>query len=227
MVYNEESKIQFLIDFYKTRFSNCKFIFYENYSTDNTREILENNNCEIILYNSNNQINDMSLKNLKNSCWKNAKTNWILVCDADEMLDITEKDLVNEEESGTTIIRSEAWNMVNMEDNSNLDNIKYGFRDENYDKYYLFNKKYIKEINYNVGAHSATPNGKLKLSNKIYKLYHYAYICPDLMVKKYQLTAKRLSDVNKQCGMGSYCLVSEAEIRQNFENARKIVQKII
>jgi hypothetical protein len=227
MVYNEESKIQYLINFYRKRFSSCKFVIYDNYSTDNTNKILKDNNCEIIMYNSNNQINDISLRNLKNLCWKsNNNNNWILICDADEMLDITEEELKSEEKNGVTIIRSEGWNMVNMENNYNLDNIKYGFRDKSYDKYYLFNKKYIKDMNYSVGAHSAVPNGKTKFSSKAYKLYHYSYINPDLMVSKYQLTAKRLSDVNKKYGMGSYCLITESEIRRNFENARKIAQKI-
>ena len=227
LAYNEEALLQFKIDFYRKRFSDCKFVVFDNYSTDNTNKIAKENHCEVIMYNSNGEINDLMLRHLKNNCWKSSKTNWVLVCDVDEMLDISEQDLIDEEKLGTTIIRAEGWNMVNMEDNFDLDNIKHGMRGESYDKYYLFNKKYIQEINYNVGAHSAHPMGFVNLSNKIYKVYHYAYVNPDLMVKKYQWTAKRLSEVNKKYGMGNYCLVPEKEIRQNFKNARKIAQKIM
>jgi hypothetical protein len=157
---------------------------------------------------------------LKNNCWKDAKTDWVIVCDVDELLDISKQSLLQEEASGTTIIRSEGWNMVNMEDNYDFANIKYGTRVPQYDKYYLFNKKHISEINYVCGAHKAFPTGNIKLSNSQYKLYHYKCINPDYLVERYKLTAQRLSQINKQNNMGSYYFAEEKDIRAGFENGR-------
>jgi len=221
MAYNEEIKMQFMIDHYKKRFPSCNFIIYDNYSTDNTHSIAEKNACEIRMYDSNNQIDDIQLRDLKNTCWKSAKTDWVLVCDVDELLDITEQDLIKEESLGSTIIKSEGYNMVNLEDNCDLPSIKHGFRGTQYDKNYLFNKKFIKEINYECGCHRSSPIGAINYSNNIYKLYHYSCINPDLMVERYKYTAKRLSEKNKSCGMGAYHLMPEENVRANFASYRK------
>jgi glycosyltransferase involved in cell wall biosynthesis len=220
MAYNEEVKLQFMIDHYKKRFPNCYFVIYDNYSTDNTHSIAEKNGCEIRMYDSNNQIDDINLRDLKNTCWKDAKTDWVLVCDVDELLDISEQDLIKEEASGSTIIRAEGWNMINLEDNYDLSSIKYGLRHSRYDKSFLFNKKLIKEINYNCGAHVSEPIGSIILSDNIYKLYHYHVINTDFMINRYKYTAERLSEINRKHGMGSYHLISEEEIKLRIKGYR-------
>jgi glycosyltransferase involved in cell wall biosynthesis len=227
MAFNESILMQFMIDHYRSRFPNCKFIVYDNESTDNTVDIILNNKCQVQQYSSNKQIDDFKLREHKNNCWKGADTDWVLVCDVDELLDITEKDLIDEISKGTTLIKSEAYTMVNMEDNYNISNIKYGLRDSNYDKMFLFNKKYIKEINYECGAHKCYPIGQIKYSDTQYKMYHHRFIHPDLCVARYKLTADRLSEANKRAGMGSYYFNSESGIRQEFQNRRNIAIKVI
>ena len=51
-----------------------------------------------------------------------------------------------------------------MEDNYDFANIKHGTRVPNYDKAYLFNKKFIKDINYSAGCHTCHPIGLVKIS---------------------------------------------------------------
>lgn len=194
MAYNEELLIQFMIDHYRARFPNCNIVIYDNESTDNTAAIAIANGCIVKPYYTNNQIDDDKLRLLKNNCWKDAKTDWVLVCDIDELLEINEKDLRDEELNGTTIIRSEAYNMVNMENNFDIPNIKYGWRNSAYDKNYVFNKKHIKEIYYCHGAHSTSPIGNIKFSDKKYTLYHYHYINIELSVQRHKLTMSRMSE---------------------------------
>ena len=232
LVYNEELLIQFMISYYRSRFSNCKIIFFDNSSTDNTVEIAKNNGCEIRTYNSNNTLDDGLHMQIKNSCWKDAETDWVLVCDLDELLDITEQDLKNEEVLGTTIIRPETWHMINMEDNYDFINIKWGYRDTNdpsYDKDLLFNKKYVEEINYGAGCHNhnpGPPTGLVKYTDNIYKLYHYKYINEDLEVFKNKLTKERLSEANKQNNWGIQCLRTEEGIRIDFAGKRRRAIKL-
>jgi hypothetical protein len=158
---------------------------------------------------------------IKNTCWKNANTDWVLICDLDELLDITEIELKQEEFNGTTIIKPEGWNMVNIEDNYNFKNMKYGFRMIQYDKTVLFNKKHIKDINYGAGCHDSSPTGIVKFNTEKYYLYHYKHIHPDLIVEKSKLTAQRLSDINRKMNWGHQCLREETEIRKDFEELRK------
>jgi hypothetical protein len=222
ITYNEELLIQFMIDHYRTRFPNCHIVIYDNSSTDKTVEIAKYNDCEIRSYNSNNTLNDKIHMDLKNSCWKDAETDWVLVCDLDELLNIDEKSLQDEDCKGSTIIKSECWHMVNMNDDNNIANIKYGYKDPDaiYDKVLLFNKKHIKDINYQVGAHECSPTGDVRFGN-IYTMYHYKYINPDLIVNKSKLTSSRLSNDNIKNNWGSQCFKSEQEIRNDFNLLRK------
>jgi glycosyltransferase involved in cell wall biosynthesis len=229
VTYNEELKIDFTINHYKSHFSNCKIIIYDNNSSDNTVEIAKNHGCEIIAYNTDSQVNDDLLTKLKNNCWKNAETDWVLVCDPDELLDITEKDLINEETNNVTIIKGTGYNMIDMNDSSDilLKALQYGVRAIAYDKLFLFNKKHIKEINYNHGSHIANPIGNVIFNTNPYKLYHYHYININFVFERYQITAKRMSEINKKHGWGSYCFSSLEDIKQNFLDLRKLAIKVI
>lgn len=222
IAYNEDVILQYTIDHYRERFPTAKFTIYDNESTDKTKEIALQNGCEVVNWPTNNQVNEYKITELKNNCWKNATTDWVLVCDPDELLDINEQQLKEEETKGFTVIKSEGWNMVNMKDNYDLANIKHGTRVSQYDKAYLFNKKFINAINYSHGCHSCSPSGLFKKSDTAYKLYHYKCINPDYLVQRFKWTAARLSDANKKAGMGSYWLeANEANIKAGFYSGRE------
>ena len=228
MAFNEEILMQFMIDHYRSRFPNCHIVVYDNESTDKTAEIANNNNCEVINYSTNNQVDDEKLRHLKNNCWKNAATDWVLVCDVDEMLDINEQQLVEEDKTGTTIITSEAYNMVNLKDNYDLANIKNGVRCESYDKSFLFKKSSINEINYVHGGHRCFPSGKIKKSEKPYLTYHYMNIHPEATYNKFLYTRTRLSEINRRNKWGAQYDrdVTLDEVKGWFASARQQVTKV-
>ena len=227
MAWNEEIMIQFMINHYKSRFPNCHIIVRDNQSQDNTVEIALKNKCEVIPYNTNGQIDDFKLRDLKNNCWKMADTDWVLVCDTDELLDITEEDLKKEESLGTTIINTQGYDMINMEDNLDLSNIEYGSKDSNYSKLSLFNKKFIQEINYECGAHKSYPTGYIKLSDTVYNLYHYKFINLNYLINRFKLTDQRLSPDNKKHKMGVYNSDPAEKTRAIFEQRRLKATKIL
>jgi len=118
--YNEEIILQKFIDHYRTRFPNCEITIYDNMSTDNSRQIAIKNGCKVLEYDSNNEIRDDLYLEIKNNCWKQAKTDWVLICDTDEFLDINQEQLEKED---CSIILSKGYNMVNLEDDLIFDNI--------------------------------------------------------------------------------------------------------
>ena len=140
IAYNEEFMLPFFIKWYKDKFSDCKIVIYDNYSTDNTVQIALDNNCEVIQYDTNNQLSDSKYLEIKNNCWKDATTDWVLVCDVDELLDIN-SSLLNTDQ---TLFKSKGYNMCNVENIDNILDIKYGIESSAYDKVLCFNKKYIK-----------------------------------------------------------------------------------
>lgn len=205
LVYNEQLLMQFMIDHYRSRFPNCHIVVYDNSSTDRTVEICRNNGCEIRGYPAKNQLDDGLHMRIKNTCWKDANTDWVLMCDLDELLDINEEQLKEEDAKGVTRIKTEAWTMVNPTDDTDhpsLYKIDQGFRDPGYDKSLLFNKKHLKEINYNPGCHGCNPVGHVIDSDKAYQLRHYQYVNLQAFVNKRMETAKRLSEANKKNGWG-------------------------
>lgn len=226
VAYNEELQIQFLIDHYRSRFPNCHIVVYDNMSTDRTVEIAKKNNCEVIFYDTNNQISDSKYLEIKNNCWKFAETDWVLVCDVDELLDISASQLLQEEFQGVTIVRSEGYNMVNFEDNLDIASISYGTRAPRHDKNYLFNKKYLKEINYAPGCHDCSPVGKVSFSQTAYKAYHYNFINEKLSIQKYKLYASRLSPENIKKGWGQHYLNTAEQVSAEYAEIKNNAIKL-
>lgn len=218
ITYNEELLIQFMIDHYRTRFPGCRIVVYDNMSTDNTVKIALANDCEVIPYDTNGQLQDNRYIKIKNHCWKDAKTDWVLVCDLDELLDINAKQLKTEEDAGTTIVKTKGYDMVTLEDKLDLAGMKYGERDEGEDKSILFNKKFVEQINYDIGCHICSPIGKITYSKKVYKLFHYCYINCKLTVEKYKLYTKRISPENIKYHWGGWESTPE-EIHALYDDA--------
>jgi len=196
ITYNEEVMIGFCIEHYRKKFPNCIIKIYDNYSTDNTVAIAEGYGCEISNYNSYDKFDEQTLIKLKDTCWKNSETDWVVVCDCDELIDITQEELVNEHKNGTTLFKFTGYNMVNTGDTINLNEICYGYADNIYDKILLFNKSKISEINYRPGCHTAKPKGIINYNGNNYNMLHYKFLGAEYTVNRYRLFANRLSTLN-------------------------------
>lgn len=225
LTYNEEFLLEFFIKHYQKNFPNCSIIIYDNESTDNTVEIAKRNNCQVINYSTNNIIYDSKWLEMKNTCWKNSQTDWVLICDCDELLQMTQEDLINEITINTNIIKPTAFNMVGFDKDINLNNIKYGFRDSGYDKTVLFNSKQIKEINYSIGCHKSNPISnegfKIKYNENEYKLLHYKYLSDDYYKERHKMYRERLSEENKQKNWSVHYLdnnLSESSLEKGKKN---------
>lgn len=224
--YNEEIMLPFMIKHYRERFPKCHIVVYDNQSTDNTAEIARSNNCEIRYYNSGNKHDELLMWKTKNTCYKDAKTDWVLICDTDELLDISEDQLKQEEENGVTKIKSICYHMVNKYDNFDLESINYGFRDIKsyngsvYDKDLLFNKKHV-DINYNgAGCHDTSSSGNV-VNSKPYNLFHYKYCNENYFVNKRAVTnLNRLNDRDRKYGYGVECLRGEQKLREEYHYVR-------
>jgi hypothetical protein len=214
--------LPYFVAHYRKRFPNCKIVVYDNESIDKTVEIAESLGCQILTYKTDNRLNDLVYLEIKNNCWKN-ELNWVIIADCDELVDISENDLINEK---ATIIMFEAYNMVNLRNDLNIEGITNGVRAESYDKAYCFNASKIDEIGYGAGCHWFEPKGLVEYSENIYKAYHYKYINIDYMINRHAIFASRLSDENIRRGYGAHYMYGEQQIIEEFETARKQSIKI-
>jgi glycosyltransferase involved in cell wall biosynthesis len=222
ITYNEQLMLPYFVAHYRKRFPKCKIVVYDNESTDKTVEIAESLGCQLLTYKTDNRLNDLVYLEIKNNCWKN-ELDWVIIADCDELVDISENDLINEK---ATIISFEAYNMVNFRNDLNIEGITNGVRAESYDKAYCFNASKIDEIGYGAGCHWCEPKGLVEYSENIYKAYHYKYINIDYMINRHAIFASRLSDENIKRGYGAHYMYGEQHITQEFQTARKNSIKI-
>lgn len=229
LCYNEIEILEFSYNFYKSRFPGAKFILHDNQSTDGSKELALKLGYEVKTFNTNNQMDEMTQTNLRNSCWKNDDADWIIVCDMDELIDINEQDLINEEISNNTIIRTEGYHMINLKNNKGLNDMEYGFSDSEYDKCLIFKKSHISEMEWAVGSHSCKPKGSLiNYTQKKYNLLHYKFISEDYVINRYKNLFERQSEKNIKNNWCYNYKLKEDEIRKVYkESLEKPLKKLI
>lgn len=162
LCYNEEVLLPHTIDHYKKYLPSCTIVIYDNYSTDNSVKIAREKGCAVVLWNSNNEINDYKYLFIKNNCWKGVKDGWIIMADMDEWLCVTEDDLLDEEKNNTCILRVKGYNMIGESKNVrlsdiNLHDIKKSVFFPEESKSLCFYRPAIHNMHYRPGAHKCNP----------------------------------------------------------------------
>lgn len=202
--WNESETIHLTIKHYKTF---CRHVYYyDNFSTDNSRQIAEENGAIVRMFGIEGQLNDQEYLKVKNNVWKGSDADWVIVCDADEILDLELTVFLPELVYGikSTVIRTQGFNMFSENiPGKDWKEINTGIPDNNYSKLCMFNPKAIKEINYVYGCHEAKPVGDVVFSRDILKLLHYKHVGgAQRVADRHALYASRLSDINKRWKMG-------------------------
>jgi hypothetical protein len=202
LCYNESVLLSQTICHYRYFFPSATITIYDNESTDNSVEIAKSLGCNVISWNSNNAIDDFKYKEIKNNCWKHVEDGWVIVADMDEWLCISENDLINERESGTTIINTKGLDMIgesNREDvnDINLHSIVKYIDNPFLSKKICFYRNSIEEINYEVGAHSCSPIGNIVYSSNIYHIKHMNFLGIPFILNKTLKRHERSENMRK------------------------------
>lgn len=239
IIYNEEDLLPFFIDHYRKFVS--KFIFYDNFSTDNSIKIIENSgiNFEIKTYESNDKQDDFIFTDIKNNAWKESKNkniDYVIVCDMDEFLyheDIN-KFLENKYKIGVTIFKPEGFNMYSAEfpeytaEKVITDQVKTGCRFEMLDKCVIFSPDNINDISYSMGCHFCSPTGKIRES--MYdglKLLHYKGLSLKYLLFKVHRSKSRIPEVNRKQGIARHYFYEDIEITNAFNEYLNKSKEII
>lgn len=216
IAFNEAETIHLTIKHYQ-QFCNKIFI-YDNFSTDTTREICESMGCEVKLFGRQGVLDDKEYLKIKNHCWKGSEADWVIVCDADEILEmrwvhnvtLTPEKIIDrgfhlhDTYKSSTIFKTQGFNIFSNDiPKESWREITTGIEDNKYSKLCIFNPKAIKEINYVYGCHEANPVGDVRYSEEILTLFHYKHVGgAERIADRHALYASRLSDWNKRykCG---------------------------
>lgn len=215
IAFNEAETIHLTIKHYQ---AFCqKIVLWDNHSTDNTREIAKAMHCIVKTFGVPGQLSDRAYMELKNECWKpihpgHDKRDWVIVVDADELLDYREV-------KNCTIVKTQGWNVFSHDvPRESFLEITNGHYEENYSKTVIFDPKAITDINFRIGCHVSNPRGQVQWSDEILILFHYRNIGgPQRLIERHKLYRPRMSEENLQRNWGHHYLVSDEERIKEWE----------
>ena len=225
IAWNEIETIQFTIQHYQ-KFCD-RITIFDNYSTDGTPEKAIKMGCEVKSFGVRGVLDDTEYIKVKNNCWKGSDADWVVVCDADEILvhDNMCKFLSKAKASGATMINTLGFDVFShdMPDRDFLE-IQTGIYSKNYSKNIIFSP-IIQEINYVYGCHECKPKGDIIYHSERLPLFHYRNIGgPERLIKRHESYRERLSERNKRFKMGiHYQYDNETRVKEwteRFEASR-------
>ena len=222
LCYNEELLLPYTITYYKTKFPNCIITIFDNYSTDKSCEIARQKGCKIKQFDTGDLQDEWIFMQIRSNLWKEfVKEGWVIMCDMDEWLDITEEELIKEDQKGTTIITTQGFEMLGeskKEDLSdiNLFAIKKGFYDDNMSKRICFKYPNV-AIEFSWGAHMCTSYGNSVYSEKTYLLKHHNYLGEEYLIQKY-LNRYIRNSFCRQYGINGHYINDVDKIRQRHKD---------
>jgi len=201
IAFNESETIHLTIKHYQKLGATIKI--YDNFSDDGTPDICRSMGCEVENFGRKGQLNDAEYRKIKNYKWKGSTADWVIVCDADEILEIPWINLAEATVQGHTIFKTHGFNIYSHDmPKDDYFEILTGVQDPSYSKLVIFDPKKITDMMYDFGCHKSTPCGEVVYSDFEPTLFHYRAIGgPERIVKRHALYRSRLSDVNKKMAL--------------------------
>ena len=223
--FNEATLLPHTIQHYKTMLPHSKITIYDNESTDDSVKIAKSLGCKVISFSSKGFLNDMKQSDIKNNCWKGVKKGWIITLDMDEWLCVTEKDLLEEEKKGTTILTTKGYDMLSESKDPELKDVNLHLTTraiahppEN--KHLCFRVPDVKEMNYDAGAHNIRPVGNIHYSSNTYVNKHMSSLGLPFLIRKHKARYTRAREMRKM-RMARHYTKDEAKIRRDYSKTLK------
>lgn len=206
-----------------------KMTFFDNMSTDRTREIISSYpNTEIIDFDTNNQKSNRRHMELKNYCWTNNDSDYVIIVDADEFVyhPHIKEFLRALKEQDYTLLEPVWYEMfgdkIPTEDKPITEIIRRGCKMDGKSKKVMFAPGPIKEINYGAGSHQCHPRGRIKeyKGDDEFKLLHYKHLSDEYLLERDHIQRDRLSEDDLENKWGVHYLFDDIR-RLNFANDLK------
>lgn len=227
--WNEEKILPDFIKWYRSRVPDCLITVIDNQSTDLTTKIAFENECKIISFTSNNEMDEQTLMNIRNNCWKDSEAEWCLVVDCDELVDI-DTHFLKTNNTGM-IFKCVGYEMFGTEEDT-IETLIQGCPSAGYCKPVLFRNHYFEEINLKPGSHDAEPlinkgiTDVLKTFSIVWdstsvNLYHTKWRSWTNGIERARLLAKRRSEHSKQMGWNFHYELDESIHKDYYDNGIK------
>lgn len=230
--WNEMDILPFTIKHYQKFCSSITI--YDNYSDDGSPEYAEKMGCIVKQFGNPGELDDSEYLRVKNNCWKGSRAEYVIVCDADEILTgLTTDDnkLYKLQDSNIlpSIYKTQGWQIISNDmPKQDLLEITNGWAFNNYSKNIMFDPKRIEEINYNPGAHKIFPVGDVVYSEETLYLFHYRQIGGvQRLINRYAKYKARFSPHNQRTGHGCHYKKSRSKIISDWNEEIKKAKPLI
>ena len=221
LCFNEEALIAHTIAHYRAHFPTCSIVIVDNGSTDRSVSIAVANRADVTFFSSGNQQQEAIMRDVRNTIWKKANDGWIIMADMDEWLVITEKELEEEDQKGTTILTTQGFQIVGDSQTTTLtdlalSDLRHGFLDEHFSKRILFKSPEV-DIRFGWGSHTCDPVGTVVYSERIYLLKHMNYLGLPYLLEKHRRRYAR-NEHSRSRGMNGHYLNDPAAVQREYES---------
>ena len=223
MCHNEQTLLPFAVRHYRCCFPRCKITVFDNLSTDDSAKLAVQHMCSVVPWDSPvpGQLDEPTLTEVKNTLWRQyvQPGTWVIVADMDEWLVADLSDLQEEDALGTTMLRTDGWQMVGesqKEDLSDIspDKVTKGYRESAYSKQVCFLWDAV-EPHWGHGCHKASPVGRVVWSQKTFLLKHMSTLGAEFYVARSASRHQRTKDNRTKYGWcGQYTADRETALQR-------------
>jgi len=165
--WNEPETLEKLIKWYRLRVPDCKITVNDNESIDlgRTADLCRKYGCSLFSFSTGGKMDEGALIYLRNNVWKNSSAQFAIVCDSDELVDVTESDLLDCGDG-------EKWNLCKCngielfgtaEDEPDS---MWGSDANGYCKSVLFHRESVLNMNFTPGSHTCSPLMQVGITQK-------------------------------------------------------------
>jgi glycosyltransferase involved in cell wall biosynthesis len=217
--YNESLYIDYFVKWYSARFTNLKITILDNHSTDDTAEKAESLGCDVVPWGNPDSLSNWELAWLKNNYFKNRDSDYFIICDIDEFLDISENDLLKHQPA---IVQGIGYDLVG-DSETKFQDLHLGIPLHWLDKCFLFKRSEIVEINFGLGAHSCKPvfvEGREIKEYHRSNLYHFRWLSLEHVIERWARNAKRIPEDERSQGIAYHYFSSPEQIQEMYDDVR-------
>ena len=221
LCYNESVLIPHMVKHYKKYLPSCKITIYDNESSDNSVELAKSLGCHVISWASNNVQNETIQIDMRNNVWKQCSSGWIFMIDMDEFICVTENDLKKEQDSGTSVLNINGYEMIGesntlLIDDIDLQDIKKYVPNHYESKHLCFLRNEVINMNYGPGSHTCNPVGNIIYSENVYINKHMCYLGLPFIINKTVDRYKRTEQIRREKGYNTHYTSDVAEIENRY-----------